>query len=108
MTFALTIITAADRARAAEAEAVKAIERAVDARIEAQAAALGYSSAAQLAGYANSTVENWMAEARRFIAWRDETWLAVYAQQAEAKERGAAPGLETVLAALPEWKREAQ
>jgi len=79
MTFSLTIQTADDLAAEARAEAAAAVNAAVRARIEAEAQARGYDSAAQFASYTASTVPDWAAEARAFVAWRDACWQAVFA-----------------------------
>jgi hypothetical protein len=84
-------------------DAERAIAAEVDARIEAQARALGYNSAAHLAGYATSTVPEWAAEAAAFVVWRDQVWVAVFAARAEAIASGQVPTLDAVLAALPGW-----
>jgi hypothetical protein len=84
-------------------DAERTIAAEVDARIEAQARALGYNSAAHLAGYATSTVPEWAAEAAMFVAWRDLVWVTVFAARAEAVVGGQVPTLDAVLAALPKW-----
>ena len=103
MTFALTIKTPADLAAEARTAWRAQTEAAVETRIEAQARALGYSSAAQLASYAASTVPEWAAEARTFVAWRDAVWLEVHTQQNAPAPGAALPSIDAVLAALPAW-----
>ncbi len=104
MTLALTIRTPDDIAADARAEAERAIAAAIDARIEAQARALGYNSAAHIAGYVNSTVPQWAAEAQAFVAWRDAVWLAAFEQRsAFAKDPATAPP-EALIATLPAWR----
>lgn len=102
MTFALTIKTPDDLAAEARAAWRSRIDAAAEAHVESQARALGYSSAAQLASYAPSTVPEWAAEARAFVAWRDAVWLAVQAQLAGAGE--ILPEADRVLAKLPAWR----
>lgn len=99
MTFALTIRTPEQRAAEARAQALAATAARIDQEVEAQARALGYNSAAHLAGYVGSTVPDWAAEARAFVAWRDSVWLAAQALLAE----GTAPDPEAVLQKLPAW-----
>ncbi|WP_127110643.1 hypothetical protein [Pararhodobacter zhoushanensis] len=103
MTFTLTIKTAEDRAAEALAMLKAQIVAAVDARVEAQARALGYNDAAACAGYANSTVGQWAAEAQAFIAWRDAVWLAMYQAQDQLVQEGGTLSLDAVLADLPVW-----
>jgi len=95
------------RAAEVEAEALAATERAIaaaaDARVEEQAQALGYNSSAHLAGYFNSTRQDWAAEAAAFIAWRDLVWVTVFAVRADSIASGKVPTLDDVLAALPKW-----
>ena len=79
------------------------LEALIDARVEAQAQALGYNSAATLASYVASTTPDWAREAQAFVAWRDAVWLAAF-QHDEVVAGGKAPATaEAALAALPEW-----
>lgn len=71
----------------------------VNARVEEVARSMGYSSAASCAGYVTSTVPQWAAEARAFVAWRDAVWLAVF----ERKDEEPPTTTEAVLALLPAW-----
>lgn len=104
MTFALTIKTPEDRAAETQAATRAQIAAAIDAHVEAQARALGYNSATACAGYRDSTVPAWAAEAQSFIAWRDAVWMAAFALQSEASATGApVPDADAVLAALPVW-----
>ena len=103
MTFSLTIKTAEDLAGEAQAAAQAQLVAMIDAHVEAQAKALGYNSAAHLAGYKDSTVAAWSAEASAFIAWRDQVWLAAYTLQAEHAAAQTMPAPADVMAALPVW-----
>lgn len=94
MTFTLKIQTAEDCQRAEQAANRAAINAAVTERVESEARARGYDSAAQLASYVASTVPGWAAEALAFVAWRDACWQAVFALP------DGTP-LEAALAALP-------
>jgi hypothetical protein len=102
MTFTLNIRTAADRRVGALAATRERIAAAVEARVEAQARALGYSSAAHLASYVASTVPAWAAEARAFIEWRDAVWQAAIA--AMERDDLLSRDLEPLLAELPVWR----
>lgn len=99
----LTIKTADDLAREGLDAARATIAQAIDARIEGQARALGYNSAAHLAGYATSTVPDWQAEAQAFIAWRDAVWVQAFKLEGSAKTKRRAPEIAAVLDALPPW-----
>lgn len=103
MTFSLTIRTAEERAAEALAALQAEITAAIDARVEAQARAMGYNSAANCAGYRDSTVPEWAAEAQAFIVWRDAVWQAAYAVQSQYRDQGGVPQVDEVLAALPAW-----
>jgi hypothetical protein len=103
MSFALTIRTAEDRKAQALADHTAAVAALVDARVEGQARALGYNSAAHLASYTASGVPDWAAEARAFVAWRDAVWLAVFEARAQAGAAGAVPSPEAILERLPDW-----
>jgi len=104
VTFSLNIKTPDDLAAEARAAWRSQIDAATEAHVEAQARALGYSSAAQLASYAPSTVPDWAAEARAFVAWRDAVWLAVHALQNAPAPGAILPPIDAVLAALPAWQ----
>lgn len=103
MSFQLMIKTAEDLAAQALDAATARITAAIDAHVEAQAQALGYNSAAHIAGYAASTVPAWAAEAAAFIAWRDAVWLAAFAAQAAAEAAQVIPTEADVIAALPPY-----
>ena len=103
MSFALTIRTAEDRKAQALADHAAAVAALVDARVEGQARALGYNSAAHLASYTASSVPDWAAEARAFVAWRDAVWLAVFEARARAEAEGTAPSPAAILERLPGW-----
>jgi hypothetical protein len=77
---------------------------AVDAHVEATAQAKGYNGAAHCAGYVNSTIPPWRAEAEAFIAWRDQVWLFVFEKlaQVEAGEIPAPESAEALIGWLPE------
>ncbi|MCL4674609.1 MAG: hypothetical protein KJZ59_00915 [Pararhodobacter sp.] len=105
MKFALTIQTAQDLAAASRAAIRDRITADIDRHVEEQARALGYNSAAACAGYRDSTIAAWAEEAAAFIAWRDRVWQTAFALQAEYGSDKTPPDAETVLAALPVFKR---
>jgi hypothetical protein len=80
-------------------------EAAIAAHVEAVARSRSYSSAASCAGYINSTVPAWAAEAAAFVAWRDAVFLAAFGTMAEVQEGAPAPRIAALLAGLPvmEW-----
>jgi hypothetical protein len=82
--------------------AKKLFQDAVEAHVEATAAERGYSSGASCAGYLNSTIPSWAAEAEVFIAWRDAVWAHVFAQLAlvEGGQRPE-PTVAELVAKLP-------
>ena len=103
MTFQLTIKTPAELEAGAQGAFVSAMRSAVDAHVEAVARARQYNSAARLAGYANSTVPAWKAEAEAFIMWNDSVWPLVINWFEEVQAGTSAPpeNVEALIAALP-------
>lgn len=79
----------------------------IQAMIDAKANERQYDSGATLASYVNSTIEQWAAEARAFVAWRDAVWLYALAELDKVKmgERDQ-PSVSDFLAELPvfEWQ----
>jgi len=98
----LRVKTALEQQAEALATHKAALAKTIDAHVEAQAKALGYSSAVHLAGYATSTVERWQVEAQTFVAWRDQVWQAAIGMLDQAKPADP-PSAEDVLAKLPDW-----
>lgn len=96
------MITAEAKAAAAQAATLASYEAAIQAHIDAVAAARGYRDGWALAGYATSTVPAWAAEAAAYIAWRDTVWVGVHAELArvQAGEREP-PTVEGLIAELP-------
>lgn len=105
MTFTLTgtTKTAAEISAEAAAATLAQLTASIDAHVEAQAQALGYNSAAHIAGYATSTVAAWATEAQAFVQWRDAVWTTAYGLQAQHESAGTVPTEAEVLAALPVW-----
>lgn len=85
-----------------DAEMIERIQVAVQNLLDSKAHELNYDDGFAIASYANSTVEKFRTEARRFIEWRDQCWdkcydlLALY--QDEQIER---PTPQSVLEVLP-------
>ena len=79
-------------------------QRAFDEHVEAVARARGYNSAASLAGYTTSAVNEWSDEAMNFVAWRDQFWQAAFTlmQAVLAGERSAPETVEAALEELPQ------
>jgi hypothetical protein len=89
-------------------EELKAQYRAaIQAHIDATAQSRSYDSGSALAGYVNSTVAPWRAEAEAFIAWRDAVWLFVFEKLAQVETGDVSPpnSTEAMIALLPamEW-----
>jgi len=103
MTFSLDIKTADDRAAEQFAAQKSAIVSAINAAVEDTAKGQGYNDAATLASYTASTDATWAAEAKTFVAWRDQVWQASYARLAEV-EAGTAemPAVAEAVADMPE------
>lgn len=98
MIFALSIKTAEDSAAEALAAQRAQITTEIDILVEAQAREIGYTSAVACAGYRDSTVPEWSAEARAFIAWRDAVWQAAFVLFSQSKD---VPSIEALTAKLP-------
>jgi hypothetical protein len=82
--------------------AKRLFQQAIEAHVEATAQARGYSSAASCAGYVQSTIPAWAAEAQAFIAWRDAVWAHAFTQMAlvEAGDREE-PTTDGLIGELP-------
>lgn len=91
--------------RAVELAAVAEIgayQRAIEAHIDSVAQSRNYTNGISLAGYINSTIEQWASEAAIFIAWRDEVWLYAYAELDKVQNGlRPQPTIEEFLAELP-------
>jgi hypothetical protein len=84
-------------------ELIETYRKAVQAHIDATAQSKGYETGFALAGYVNSTVPQWKAEAEVFVAWRDQVWLFVFGLLAEV-QAGTAPlpeSSDALIAQLP-------
>lgn len=89
----------------APAPTLEAYRLAVMAHVDATATQRGYDNAVSCAGYVNSTVLAWAAEAAAFVAWRDAVWIAVFGRMAEVQAGAPPPSIAGLIAGLPaiEW-----
>ena len=87
-------------------EPVEVFRLEIQALIDAKASERQYDSGATLASYVNSTNDQWAAEAKAFVAWRDQVWAYALAEldKVQAGEREQ-PNVEVFLSELPvfEW-----
>lgn len=74
---------------------------AVEAHVEAVAAARGYSSAVSCASYVADPHPPWAAEAAAFVAWRSAVWVEVFDTLAAVQGGAPAPTIEALIAGLP-------
>ncbi len=84
-----------------EAVSLAAYRAAIMAHVDSTAGQRGYDNAASCAGYVNSTVSAWAAEAATFVAWRDAVWLAAFETLAEVQGGAAPPSIAELIAGLP-------
>lgn len=84
-------------------QVIEAFRLAIQSHIDAQAISRRYDNGNSLAGYVNSTVPQWAAEAIAFVAWRDAVWLYAHEEMDKVLDgaRGQ-PTIEAFLAELPE------
>ncbi len=96
------IITAEDKAAAAQAATVELFRTAIQAHVDQTAQSRLYDSGNSLASYVASTNTAWAAEATTFVAWRDAVWLYAYAEldKVMAGEREQ-PAVEAFISELP-------
>ena len=89
------------------AQTKRQFQAAIQSHIDTTAQARSYDNGMALAGYVNSTIAPWKAEAEAFIAWRDQVWLFVFEKlaQVEAGETPAPESPEALIGWLPqiEW-----
>ncbi|KQZ81866.1 hypothetical protein ASD64_08895 [Mesorhizobium sp. Root157] len=81
-------------------------QRAIQAHVDTVAVAKLYNDGNALAGYVNSTVPQWAAEAQAFVAWRDAVWVYAYTELDKVQSgQRPAPTIEAFIAELPdiEW-----
>lgn len=76
-------------------------QAAIEAHVESTAQTRSYSGAVSCAGYVNSTVPAWAAEAATFVAWRDAVWVAVFDRMAEVQGGAPPPSIADLIAGLP-------
>lgn len=96
------IVTAAQKAAAAQARLLGQFRIAIQVHIDATAQSRNYDSGNSLASYTASTNEAWAAEASAFVAWRDAVWAYAYAEldKVETHQR-AVPTVEEFIGELP-------
>ena len=80
-------------------------QAAIDAHVEAVARSRAYNGSAACAGYINSTVPAWAAEAAAFVAWRDPVYLGAFAIMGAVQHGAPAPSITSLVTGLPamEW-----
>lgn len=78
---------------------------AVQALIDATAKERKYDNGLSFASYFNSTIAEWQAEARAFVAWRDAVWNFANEELAKVEGGKKPPSLKTFMSKLPivEW-----
>ncbi|WP_343315881.1 hypothetical protein AAIB41_13950 [Brucella sp. BE17] len=96
------IVTAEQRQADAMALAVETYRKAIQALIDSKASERQYDSGATFASYVNSTKPEWAAEAKAFVAWRDQVWSYALAEldKVQSGEREQ-PSVEAFLSELP-------
>lgn len=81
-------------------------QQAIQFHVDQAARSRSYSDGHSLAGYVNSTVAAWAAEATAFVSWRDAVWLYAYAELDKVTNGlREAPTIDGFIAELPpiEW-----
>ena len=103
MTFQLNARPASELAAERGEVLRKQLTAAIDNHVESVAKSREYNNAAALAGYANSTVPEWAAEAQTFVAWRDAVWLQTFTMLEQVMSGALTPPTEEeLLASFPE------
>lgn len=96
------IITADDKAAAAQAVLIEAFRAAIQSHIDAAARGRSYDSGNSLAGYVTSTNEAWATEAQAFVAWRDAVWTYAYSELDKVTNgQRPVPTVEDFIAEMP-------
>lgn len=97
-----TIITAEMKATAAREQTQALFQAAIQSHVDTTAKSMKYGDGNSLAGYVNSTIAKWSAEATAFVAWRDQIWLYAYAELDKALSgQRPVPSVEDFIAELP-------
>lgn len=78
-------------------------QNAIQSHVDSTAVSRSYDSGISLAGYVNSTIPAWAAEAQTFIAWRDAVWVYAY-QEMDMVQTGkrVQPSVAELMAELPQ------
>jgi hypothetical protein len=82
------------------------VAREIEARIDLEyiepvPKAWGYRDSDRLAGYANSKVAQWKADAEAFLSWRDDVWVKGMALQNAWRPGDDMPTYEATVKELP-------
>jgi hypothetical protein len=70
---------------------IERYRQAVQSHIDATARSRDYRDGFALAGYVNSAIPPWKAEAEAFIAWRDQVWLFVFEKLSQIQAGNVEP-----------------
>ena len=77
-------------------------QTAIQSFIDQMARSRQYSDGNSLAGYVNSTVPTWAAEAATFTAWRDSVWVYAYGELAKVQAgQRSKPSVAQMVSELP-------
>ncbi|KQZ87192.1 hypothetical protein ASD64_07050 [Mesorhizobium sp. Root157] len=77
-------------------------QSAIQAHVDASAVSKLYNDGNALAGYVNSTVPQWAAEAQAFVTWRDVVWVYAYAELGKVQNgQRQVPAVEAFIGELP-------
>lgn len=96
------IITADIKAAEARTRTKGGFQVAIQLHVDVTAQSRNYGDGNSLAGYVNSTVPKWSAEATAFVAWRDAVWVYSYAELDKALGgQRPIPTIADFLAELP-------
>lgn len=96
------LVTAEAKAAAQTAATRTAFQAAIQAHVDQTAQSRSYGDGNSLAGYVNSTVQTWGAEAAAFVSWRDAVWLYAYSEMEKVMNgTRATPTVEAFIAELP-------
>lgn len=96
------IVTSEMKAGEARTRAKSEFQIAIQLHIDQTAKARSYGDGNSLAGYVNSTIPKWSAEATAFVAWRDQVWVYSYAELDKALSgQRPIPTIADFIAELP-------
>lgn len=96
------ILTADVKAAEARTQTKGEFQAAIQRYVDDTARARNYGDGNSLAGYVNSTIPQWSAEAVAFVAWRDAIWVYSYAELERALTgQRPIPTIQDFIAELP-------